>query len=122
MQLQQRTAMINPVSHHGPDNTKVVNTGTHVRKQVTHFDTALAIMLELPRRLHQASHLGLIKSERSLEGQRFSIVQCQAWFGIEGIDMRRSSMHEEKNDTLGPGGEMAGFGRQRTRKLCRVVR
>jgi hypothetical protein len=40
-------------------------------------------------------------------------IDCQRWLGVEGVDMRRTTIEKEVNNSLGPPKEMRTFCSQR---------
>ena len=57
LQLQHGTAMVDAVADHGANHAELVDVPGHIREQLTDSDSALAILLEFPRRLHQSADL-----------------------------------------------------------------
>src|SRR5581483_6411587 len=55
VQLQHSTAMRHAVSYHRAENAELVRKLRNVRKQLADFDTALAVLPELPWRLEQVA-------------------------------------------------------------------
>ena len=85
-----------------------------VREKFTHRDTALAILLERPRRLqHLADVVELRRSHLGLN--RLPMLLGQSGLGIKRIDLRRPAIHIEEDDVIRFGGVMefgAGLGVQ----------
>lgn len=83
------------------DDTEIVDALRHIREKVAHGQAAFAVLAELPRGLQQVAllregHPGEVK------GRFFSMVPVQKGLGIEGVDVRGATLHEEKNDSFGP--------------------
>ena len=60
---------------------------------------------ELPGGGEQIACLGPLQFGL-FERQWFSVVDLQPRFGIEQVDMRRSTRHVQEDDPLGPGSKM----------------
>jgi hypothetical protein len=90
----------------------VIHVPGNVGEKFTDMVTALAMPLEFPGRGQQVAGVG--KSDaRLVEGQRFAMITLQQRLVVEGVEMRRTALHEEKNDALGPRPKMRPFRRQR---------
>jgi len=85
-----------------PQDTEVIDALRHIWKEITHRQAAFSILLKLPWRFKEIALL--CKSDpRKLKGWGFSVISIQHRLGIESVDMRRSSFHEKKDDSLRPG-------------------
>ena len=75
-----------------------------MRPQLAEVETALAVLLELERRLHQ--HAGAALGLDLLARQRLAVVLVEHRLGIEAVDLRHATVHEQKDDLPGPGREV----------------
>src|SRR6185503_12489335 len=97
---------------HRVDHAQIVHALRDVRKQFADPEATLAMLLELPGGLEQIERLTRNNS-RTLKRKWLSVVALQEWFVIEGVDLRGSAMHEKKNNSFGPRGEV-----RRPRRQC----
>ena len=104
--------MVDVVGDHRADDADVVDAGGNLRKQFADLDAALAVLLELERRLQQVARFGTDEF-RHLERQRFAVEGGEFRLGVEGIDVRRPAGHEQEDETLGLRGILRGSLRQR---------
>jgi hypothetical protein len=87
------------------DHAKVVGAGTDVGKQFAYWMAALAMLMEFPRRLEQVSGGGKLHTRlRARVG--LAVIAIQQRLGIKRVDVRRATLHEQKDDPLGPRREM----------------
>jgi hypothetical protein len=100
---------------HGTNNADVVDAFSHLRKYFAHFDSALAVLFETERRAQQIS--GLALGFQVGRRHRLAVVLGKQRLRIEGINLRRPAVEEEKDDMLGFGREVGRFGCQRTSGL-----
>src|SRR5689334_25283946 len=105
--------MVHALAAHRADHAQVVGAGTYMREQRAYRNTALSIVLIFPERFYERSWLGVGEGQRTLDGKRLAVIPVQALLGIEGVDMRDASVHEQKNSAFGLGCEMRNLGRQR---------
>ena len=90
---------------HGVQNAQVVNTFSDVWKQVADLDAAFAVMVKLPRGLQQRSGRCELNSG-FVERQWLPVVPRQQRFGFKRVDMRRPTLHKQKDDPFGSSGKM----------------
>ena len=103
--------MVGHIGVHATQHANVVDTFADIRENLADLDPRLPIFLELERRLHQVAGrpFGLDVGCRGL----LTVILRQQRFRIEGIHLRRTTVHEEMNDALGFGLEVRGFRGQR---------
>jgi hypothetical protein len=91
--------MVRDVRVHRTDHAKIVRTGAQVRKDFTDLQAALPMLIEPKGGFHQTPSLPLgleIGSGRSL-----AIVLGKGRFGVERIDLRGATVHEQVDDPFG---------------------
>src|SRR5215204_4265407 len=103
--------MIDTIADHRTQETKVIGAGGDVGEKLADRDAALAVLLELPWRLHQTADVVLPEGESSFKRHRFAVIFVQARFGIECIDTRRTAVHEKEDDALDSRRQMRRLGR-----------
>jgi len=96
---------------HRTDYTQVIGHRTNLGEQIAHLEPTLAMLLELPGRGQQVSRGGELEL-RLRDRQGLTIHFGQLWFGIERINVRDPSMHEQKNHLSGGGGKVPSPCRQ----------
>ncbi len=113
---EERGLVIRHVGVHGTDHAEIVRHGPDVRKQFGDLQAALAIVPELEWRLPGGPG-GTLGPEHL--GQFLAVQPGEFRFGIEGVEVRRSAIHEEVNDVPGLAGEL---GRSRSERVEPEVR
>ena len=89
------------VRNFGVDGTHpadVVGDFAQVRPEFADVHAALAVLLELERRLHQFARAALGRDGAA--GQRLAVVLFERRLRIEGIDRGESAVHEQEDDAL----------------------
>lgn len=99
--------MIRDVRVHGPNDSDVVDGLSHVRKQLADFDATFTVLAKLKRRLERRVRLAF--RSRQLERQLLAVILGQHRFRIEGIDMRRPTVHEQVDDAANLGRKVGHF-------------
>ena len=90
---------------HGLDETKIVDDACDIGKQLADPGSALAVLLKLPGRFEEVE--GFAGNDLwTLEGKWFPVVALQERLVVEGVDLRRPSVHEQENDSLCPSREV----------------
>ena len=87
--LQHGRAVIHALAAHRANDAQVVGARADVGKQVAHRDSALAVLLVIPQRLHQRTRFAFGEGQRPLDRQRLAVIAIQPLLGIEGVDVRR---------------------------------
>ena len=77
----------------------VIDAFADVRKELADFNAALAIFLELVRRLE--SRAGFAFGAQIFHGQKFARIFSQSRLGIERINVGRAAIGKNVNDPLG---------------------
>src|SRR5213594_3304364 len=93
------------VAMHRADDTKIVDNLRLVRKQVRNLDARLSILLERTLRAEQSRcrvHV-LILHIAKLGGPFLAIQLIEQRLGIESLEMRWPTRHENENECLRPG-------------------
>ena len=102
--------MIGGVGVHRTDDAEVVDVLGGFREDLTDLDAAFAVLLE-PERRGQAARGFPLRRQVSL-GQHLAFVLLQERLGIEGVDLRRTTVQVDVNDVLGFRREMGRMGCQ----------
>jgi hypothetical protein len=92
--------MIRNLGVHGADPADVVRDFAQVRPQLANIHPALAVLLKRERGFHQLAGAPLSRDRSA--GQRLTVVLVEHRLGIEAVDVRASTVHEQKNHTLDP--------------------
>ena len=100
---------------HRADDAKVVHDLRGTRQKLADLDSALSASLEGERGRQQPARHALRSQVGGVGASAFVLQQGR--LGIEQIDLRRPSGHEQKNDVLGFWGEMRPGRTERVR--CR---
>ena len=91
----------------GVNEAELVRMIRQVGKKLADGMTAITVTIEGPGRSEQVSSLG--KLDLGLgKGQGFPMITLKRGFVVKGIDLRRSSLHKEKDHSLGPLGKTGG--------------
>ena len=99
-ELHAGTAVGDVLVAEAVDHAQLVGDLRQVLPQFAHRDPALAGRAELPGRGEEVAARGELHP-RTFEGGWLAVVLLQRRFRIEEVDMRRSAVHEEKDDPLG---------------------
>ena len=86
VKLEAGAAVRNAIAHHGAHQAQIVGAFGDVRKQAADPESALAVLLEFPGRLHQIAHVALGERERPLERQRLLVPLLERGLVVERID------------------------------------
>ncbi len=87
-----------------------VMSSTHcpnMRKQVADPRTAFAVLLKLPWAAEQIAGLCELNS-RLFDRQRLAVESNQFGLVVKRVDMRRTAVHEEEDDSFRPRRKMSG--------------
>ena len=103
--------MIRQFRLHRANHADVIDAFGHARKQLAHFNAALAVLLELERR--RKCRAGFALSGKIAGGQGFVRVFFQRRLRVKRIDVRRPAVEENVDDPFGPRGKQRRFRRQR---------
>ena len=95
------------------DQGNVIDHAADVREQLRDLDSALAVLLELERTLHQRPGITLADPNPALATQRLAMVFRQHRLRVKGVDVADSAAHEQRDDGLGSWFEMTIPGSQR---------
>ena len=98
---------------HRPDDANIIDMFRHMRKQFAHFDPALTAGLKRIRRFEGGA--GAAFRFQIIHRQRFAMELRKARFGIESIDVRRSSIGEDVDHAPGFSRKMRISRRERGR-------
>ena len=107
MQFQDCLRVILPIGVHAANQAKVVGTFCDLWKNFADLQTALSAFVEFERRGEQL-RVWIHRPFNKIRGQFFAVVANEERLVIEGVHVRRPSVHEEKDDALGPRRKM-GF-------------
>src|SRR6187551_301291 len=93
-------------SVHRPNETQVVHVARRLRKEFADPTTSLAVLVELPRRLHHAlvgaAIAGVGNGPGVVERQLLTVVLFEAGLVIVRVEVAWATLHEEKDDALRP--------------------
>ena len=104
---QQSRFMVGHIGVHRTNDTKIVRMVSKIRKQLAHHDTAVTMSGKLEGRRHVTC--GTVLAGNVL-AWCLALMLGKRRFGIESVDMRRSAIHEQKNDAFGPSRVMQTVG------------
>ena len=93
------------------DHGDVVHAGGQVGEDLRNFHAALPV----PCELEGAAHVNPLFQAAVDAGDRGPVILGQRRFGVEGVHLAGSPLHEEKDAGLGLGGEVGLLGSQRVR-------
>ncbi len=111
----ERRLMVGHVGVHRADDAHVVDVPLgRAGEELADLDAALAVLLERERRAQ--GRAGLALGAEGRPGKRLAVVLRQQRLGIKGVDLRRSTVHEQVDDLLGSRGEMRRLRRQRAKR------
>ncbi len=109
--------MLRKVRRHGLDHGNFVNHFFlgQMREKIGHPSPALSPLLEFPRTLEDfPDRVELSRGKFPNDLPRIlPVVLLKSRFVIEGVHVRRTTVHVEENDILCPSGKMARFGSKR---------
>ena len=95
------------VGMHRADHTKVVGETGCMRKEAADRQAALSVFHERERAFHQMPDRPIIGTDRDRAiDVGLAVEAIEGGFGIERVDVRRSSIHEQEDDVLGLGLEV----------------
>ena len=100
-------------SHQGPD-AQTVDPSREMGKQLAHFETALPVLVELPRGGEQVARGGELEL-RLGEGHGLAVHGGELRLGVERINVRHAAVHEQKDDALRLRREVRRARRKRVR-------
>ncbi len=103
--------VVGNVCEHGPDHANVVDVFSHLGKEFADFNPALPVLFETERRSHEIA--GLAFGLDVFPRHRLAVMFRQQRLGIEGVNGRKTAIHEKKDDALDFGGEMSRLYGQR---------
>ncbi len=106
MQEQRRWPVRDSFGVHRMDHAQVVGMLGRLRKQVRNPVPAFTILPELPGRFHDTMQVATAarfgNGTGIIKRHRLAVMFDHAGFEIEGIDVTRPALHEQKDDSLGP--------------------
>jgi hypothetical protein len=80
------------VGIHRTDNAQIISARGDMREYFTNFNPALTVFCEFERRSKGNTRFPF--SALIVRGQRFTMMFVEQWFWIEGVHMRRTTIHE----------------------------
>ena len=93
-------------------------------KEIGSPPSRLPVLSVFPHRLHDELRGGSLASlgnrTRVVERHSLAVIFVERRFIVEGIDVTRSALHEQKNDPFRPGAVMGALAREEIRRLNRV--
>ena len=103
--VQGRTVIVGQGMHRA-DHREVVRVLGDLREQFRNFEAALPVLLELPRGGHQPAGIALRDDHLAHAGHHLAGVLFQLGLGVEGVDVARAPVAEDRDDTLRLGREV----------------
>ena len=97
--------MVGHVCLHGTDHRDVVDALPDVGKNLTDFDPALTVALELEGRPENGTG-SAFGDQVHARGEFLAVVFIERRFVVEGIDVGRTAVQEQVNHAFGLGGEV----------------
>jgi hypothetical protein len=94
--------VLGKVGDHRTHYREIINAACDMRKQLAHRDPALAVLSKLPRRFQHLAHVVELRGGH-LHFDCLAMLAIEPRLGIERIDLRRPSIHVEKDDVFGLG-------------------
>ena len=79
----------------GADHGQIIHHGPDVGKQLRHFDSRLAVLLEPERAAHQRPGIALAYPHPTLAGEWLAMELRQHRLGIEGVHVADATTHEQ---------------------------
>ena len=113
------------LGNHRADHAELVGMGSELGEQFADFHAALAVLLELERRLLQLPGEAVAADEFAGGLQRvlpvvlhhvvdlLAVILRERRLGVEGVDLRGAALAEDLDHPLRPGGEVRLPGGQR---------
>jgi hypothetical protein len=99
MQLQSGSTVGWIRSMDTPENAEVVDALGDVGKEIGNGKPAFPVLAEFPGRLEQVTRF-CKGNARQFEGRWLSVIPIQKRLGVKGVDVRRSTLHEQENNPL----------------------
>jgi hypothetical protein len=112
--LEQRRAVRGIRAMQALDEAEVVDHLRHVGEELAHPSAALPVLTERPGAAQQVAGLGELHAWLGLR-ERLAVVPLQERLVVEGVDLRRTAMHEEEDHALGAGRRVRQPGCERSR-------
>ena len=114
--------MCNALCVHAVNEAKIIHMFGHFGKQRRNRFTGLPVLLKIPERFHHHLLGGFSKVVETISQDIDFLLMTgkEFWFVIKGVHMTGTALHEEENDTFGPGGNMSGQRRQGIFNLIRT--
>jgi hypothetical protein len=106
--------VIGDIGMHGADDSDLVDAFGHMREEVAHLDAALASGLEFEGGWERGTGFSL--RLRVFHRQQLASVGLQLGFGIEGVDVGGTSVHEQVNHPFGLAVEVGWLGAERRQR------
>ena len=103
MQFHAGTTVRNIGFAYGMNHAQIVGYFWKVLPQFAHWNARFSAGPELPRAPHQVAPI-CKRDSRAIERQLLAVVLVQLRFWVKQIDMGWATMHEQKNDPFGSGG------------------
>ena len=119
VQFEQRSAVPRVRAPHRIDHAQVIDVLSDMRKQIADPRPALAVLPKLPRRLQQVSGRRR-ENSRLRKRQRLPMIPFEQRLVIERVDLRRPTVHEEKNDSPRLRWKQRSLRSERIRRARRV--
>ena len=95
--------MVRDVGVHRANHAQIVGVFGDAGKQLANLDAALAVLLERERRAKGRAGLAL---GREVQRNGLAVVLGELGLRVERVDLRRTTVHKQKNHALGLGGQV----------------
>ena len=115
MHAERGVVVVRVIGVKRTDHGEIVDAFGHVREERADLGPAIAVFFEVPLRPFEEEFFvaRTVTGFRVVEGDGFPVVSDELGLGIERVDVRYAAGHEQEDDALGLGREVAGFGSER---------
>ena len=98
--LKRRGAMVRGFREHGIDDRQLVGHLSEMRKEIRNLQSALAVLVEPERTLHEMADRPAVGADGRRAGVGLAVEARQRRLGVEGIDVTGRAVHEEEDGML----------------------
>ena len=105
--LEERAAVRGIRTVQALDEAQVIHSLRDMREEIAHPCAGFAVLLKLPRTREKILCLRKLHA-RFREWKRLAVIALKQRLVIEGVDLRRSAMHEQEDDALRTRNEVRG--------------
>ena len=105
--LEERAAVRGIRTVQALDEAQVIYSLRDMREEIAHPCAGFAVLLKLPRTREKIFCLRKLHA-RFREWKRLAVITLKQRLVVEGVDLRRSAMHEQEDDALRTRNEVRG--------------